>query len=59
MYSKVVHWVSVPLMHRQKASTFKVRPKAQVPPTPTHKNNNNKKQTISVLSMHIKVIVLL
>lgn len=29
MYSKVVHWVSMPLVHREKAATFKVRPKAQ------------------------------
>lgn len=54
MYSKVVHWVSMPLMHREKAATFKVRPeKTQKPST------SLTKKTSSILSMHIKVIVLL
>lgn len=52
MYSKVVHWVSMPLMGREKAATFKVRPKTQKPST------SHTKKTPSILSMQIKVIVL-
>lgn len=39
MYSKVVHWVSMPLMHREKAATFKVRPENTEALNLPHKEN--------------------
>lgn len=55
MYSNVVHWVSMSLVHREKAATFKVRPKNTKALNLPHRES---KKTTSILSMHIKVIVI-
>lgn len=40
---EVVHWANTPLIHREKAVTFKVRPKPQVPSTTSHTDTHTPK----------------
>lgn len=53
---EVVHWANTPLIHREKAVTFKVRPKPQVPSTTSHTHRHTH-QNISIPSMHNKVLL--